>query len=223
MLAQEVRNKLLSVLRLSYNDVSHIVDKMRALSSFELLVGTIISQNTNWRNVERAMENMKRKGLMHIDDILSADVSEIEDALRVSGLYRVKARRIKEIAEIIKTWSISLDDVLSMPLEVARAKLMELPAVGHKTADVMLAFKARAPVIPIDTHIRRVAKRLGLVDEKAKYKEIRLALESFVPPNERALFHLALIKFGREICRARDPACSKCPLNSVCKSSRVKP
>lgn len=222
-MAQEVKNELLNVLRRSYEDVNRIAEKMRTLNSFELLLSTIISQNTNWRNVERAMENMRRKGLVHLNGILSADIAELEDALRVSGLYRVKALRIKEIAEIIKTWNTDLDGILSMSFEDARTKLMELPAVGYKTADVMLAFKARAPVIPIDTHIRRVAERLGLVDKKASYEEIRLTLESFVPPEERDLFHLALIKFGREICRARDPACSKCPLNSVCMSRRVKP
>ncbi|MEM4576494.1 MAG: endonuclease III [Candidatus Nezhaarchaeales archaeon] len=218
-----MKNELLNVLRRSYEDVNRIAEKMRTLNSFELLLSTIISQNTNWRNVERAMENMRRKGLVHLNGILSADIAELEDALRVSGLYRVKALRIKEIAEIIKTWNTDLDGILSMSFEDARTKLMELPAVGYKTADVMLAFKARAPVIPIDTHIRRVAERLGLVDKKASYEEIRLTLESFVPPEERDLFHLALIKFGREICRARDPACSKCPLNSVCMSRRVKP
>jgi len=218
----DLRAELLSVARLFYDDVSSILEEFEALSPFELLISTIISQNTNWKNVQRAMRNMRERGLVTIDGVLKADVSELEDALRVAGLYRVKARRIKEIAERLRSWGVSLDDVLSMPFSYARAKLMELPAVGRKTADVMLAFKSRAPVIPIDTHIERVAKRLGLVDEKADYEEVRLALESFVSPHERALFHLALIKFGREVCRARNPSCSQCPLSTYCKSSNVK-
>jgi len=218
----DLRAELLSVARLLYDDVSSILKRFEALSPFELLISTIISQNTNWKNVQRAMRNMRERGLVTIDGVLRADVSELEDALRVAGLYRVKARRIKEIAERLRSWGVSLDDVLSMPFSDARAKLMELPAVGRKTADVMLAFKSRAPVIPIDTHIERVAKRLGLVDEEADYEEVKLALESFVPPHERALFHLALIKFGREVCRARNPSCSQCPLSAYCKSSNVK-
>lgn len=221
--ALDLRAELLNVARFFYDDVSPILKRFESLSPFELLISTIISQNTNWKNVERAVKNMKERGLMTIDGVLKAGLSELEDSLKVAGLYRVKAQRIKEIAERLKSWGIGLEGVLSMPLDGARAKLMELPAVGRKTADVMLAFKSRAPVIPIDTHIERVAKRVGLVDEKADYEEVRLALESFVPPQERALFHLALIKFGREVCRARNPSCYKCPLSASCKSSDVRP
>ena len=219
----DFKAELLNVARLFYDDVSPILKRFEALSPLELLISTIISQNTNWKNVERAMKNMRERGLVTVDGILKADVSELEDAMRVAGLYRVKARRIKEIAERLRSWGVGLEDVLSMPFNEARAKLMELPAVGHKTADVMLAFKSRAPVIPVDTHIERVAKRLGLVDERAGYEEVRLALESFVPPLERALFHLALIKFGREVCRAKNPLCPECPLSPSCKSSSVRP
>ena len=221
--ALDLRAELLNVARLFYDDVSPILRRFESLSPFELLISTIISQNTNWKNVERAMKNMRDKGLVTVDGILRASLSELEDSLRVAGLYRVKARRIKEIAERLRSWGVGLERVLSMPFSEARAKLMELPAVGHKTADVMLAFKSRAPIIPVDTHIERVAKRLGLVDERADYEEVRLALESFVPPQERALFHLALIKFGREVCRARNPSCSKCSLSSLCKSATSGP
>ncbi len=219
----DLRTELLNVARLSYEGVRFILRRFEALSPFELLISTIVSQNTNWKNVERAMKNMRERGLVTIDGVLRADVSELEDALRVAGLYRVKAQRIKEIAERLRSWGTSLEEVLSMPFGDARAKLMELPAVGPKTADVMLAFKSGAPVVPVDTHIERVAKRLGLVDEKADYEGVRLALESFVPPHERALFHLALIKFGREVCRAKNPSCFECPFNASCRSSNVRP
>ncbi|MEM0217827.1 MAG: endonuclease III [Candidatus Nezhaarchaeales archaeon] len=217
-----LKSKLLNIIRCFYDDIAPILLRLTSLNPFELLISTIISQNTNWKNVEKAIANMKNRGLLSTDSILKADVSEIEDALKVAGLYRVKARRIKEIAEKLRSWSMSLEEILAMRFEYARSKLMELPAVGYKTADVMLAFKANAPVIPIDTHIERIVKRLGLVDEGAGYEDVRAILESFVSPNERALFHLALIKFGREVCKARRPNCHKCPLNDVCKSSNVR-
>jgi len=218
-----LKAELLNIARLFYDDVSPVLRKFEALSPFELLISTIVSQNTNWKNVERAMKNMRERGLVTVDGVLRADVSELEEALKIAGLYRIKARRIKEIAERLKAWDVGLEGVLSMPFNGARAKLMELPAVGRKTADVLLAFKSRAPVIPVDTHIERVIKRIGLVDEGADYEEVRLVLESFVPPHERALFHLALIKFGREVCKARNPSCSKCSLSASCRSSTVKP
>jgi len=220
---KSAEDKLLTTVRAFYDDVKKILDRFKRVSSFELLISTIISQNTNWKNVEKAMANLRDRHLLSIDDILEANISDLEDALRVAGLYRVKAVRIKEIAGRLKSWGLSLEDILSLDPQDARAKLMELPAVGYKTADILLTFKADVPVIPIDTHIERVAKRLGLVGRNAGYEEIRRRLESFVPPNERALFHLALIKFGREICRARNPACDVCPLSDVCSSSSVKP
>ncbi|MDH5815328.1 MAG: endonuclease III [Candidatus Nezhaarchaeota archaeon] len=218
-MTSHLKSRLLDTIRCLYDDVIPVMLRLKSLSPFELLVSTIISQNTNWKNVEKAIANMRSKGLLSIDGILKADVSEIEGALRVAGLYRVKARRIKEIAEKLRGWGMNLDEVLAMRFEDARSKLMELPAVGYKTADVVLAFKANAPVIPIDTHIERIVKRLGLVEERVGYEDMRAALESFVPPNERALFHLALIKFGREVCKARRPNCHKCPLSDVCRSS----
>lgn len=221
-MTSDLRSKLLNTIRCFYEDVVSALLRFTSLDSFELLVSTIISQNTSWRNVERAMANMRSRGFLSVDGILKADVLELEDALRVAGLHRVKAQRIKEIAEKLRAWSMSLDDVLAMRFEDARSKLMELPAVGYKTADVMLAFKANAPVIPIDTHIERITKRLGLVNKKAGYEDVRIALESFVPPSERALFHLALIKFGREVCRARRPMCHECPLSDLCSSSNIR-
>ena len=220
---KNVESRLLECIRAFYGDVRGILDIFKGLNPFELLISTIISQNTNWKNVERAMANLRNEKLLSIDEVLKADIGVLERALRVAGLYRVKAVRIKEIAGRLKSWGLSLEDILSLDPQDARAKLMELPAVGYKTADILLTFKADVPVIPIDTHIERVAKRLGLVGRNAGYEEIRRRLESFVPPNERALFHLALIKFGREICRARNPACDVCPLSDVCSSSSVKP
>jgi len=215
-----LEKKLLEVARGFYGDVEKILEKFKLMNSFELLVGTIISQNTNWKNVEKAMANMRSKGFLTVDGIINADVHELEKALKVAGLYRVKARRLKEVAHKLRDWGLSLDDVLSMRFEEARARLMELPSVGYKTADVLLVFKSGFPLIPIDTHINRIVKRLRLVNDEADYEEIRLRLESFVPPSERALFHLALIKFGRDVCRARDPLCGRCPLSDLCPSRR---
>lgn len=210
-------------MRMFYDDVATIVERFKNMNAFELLISTIISQNTSWKNVTRAMANLKEKGLLSIDGILRAEVGELEQALKVAGLYRVKAAKIKEIAKRLSCQGLNLDSILSLSYSDARAKLMELPAVGRKTADVLLAFKAGAPVIPIDTHISRVSKLLGLVNDDADYEEIRARLEAFVPQAERALFHLALIKFGREVCKAKRPQCHVCPLNDVCvyRASRL--
>ncbi|MDI9619452.1 MAG: endonuclease III [Candidatus Nezhaarchaeota archaeon] len=215
---EALKNRLLKVARTYYRTVEEVLRNFNKVSSFELLVSTIISQNTSWRNVEKAIANLKSRGLLSIERILGVDVKELEEALRVAGLYKVKALRIRELAGRLKAWGSSLDELISLNMDEARAKLMELPAVGYKTADVLLAFKASAPVIPVDTHIERIAKRLGIVKRGSRYEEVRQALEGFVPHDERGLFHLALIEFGRKICKSRRPACSVCPLRGLCPS-----
>jgi endonuclease III len=107
--ALDLRAELLNVARLFYDDVSPILRRFESLSPFELLISTIVSQNTNWKNVERAMKNMRERGLVTVDGILRASLSELEDSLRVAGLYRVKARRIKEIAERLRSWGVGLE------------------------------------------------------------------------------------------------------------------
>ncbi|MEM1812156.1 MAG: hypothetical protein QW730_06035, partial [Candidatus Nezhaarchaeales archaeon] len=121
-MTSHLKSRLLDTIRCLYDDVIPVMLRLKSLSPFELLVSTIISQNTNWKNVEKAIANMRSKGLLSIDGILKADVSEIEGALRVAGLYRVKARRIKEIAEKLRGWGMNLDEVLAMRFEDARSK-----------------------------------------------------------------------------------------------------
>jgi endonuclease-3 len=98
---------------------------------------------------------------------------------------------------------------------------MEMPGVGPKTADILLAFVARNPVIPVDTHIARVTKRLGIAPPNANYEKTRTSLESLIPPKDRVRLHLSVIAFGREICKAPRPRCGICPVNKRCPSSIV--
>jgi len=149
-----------------------------------------------------------------------APIEELIECIRPAGLYRTKAPRIKEISRIVlERFSGDLKSILKRDPDEARAMLLELPGVGYKTADVLLAFVAGHPTIPIDTHVTRVSKRLGVVRKKANYEEIRLALERIVPANRRVRMHLSLIRFGREICKAPKPLCPKCPVNRTCPSA----
>ena len=98
---------------------------------------------------------------------------------------------------------------------------MALPGVGPKTADILMAFVAEHPVIPVDTHIARVTKRLGIAPMNANYETIRTNLEALIPPEKRVRLHLSLIEFGRAICKAPTPRCPVCPVNKWCPSSTV--
>jgi len=105
---------------------------------------------------------------------------------------------------------------LSLPLAQTREILMEMPGVGPKTADVVLLFSANQPTIPVDTHVNRVSKRLGLAPKDGGYEEVRLALQQRFEPKDYLAVHLLLIALGRKFCKARKPLCPDCPVNSHC-------
>jgi endonuclease-3 len=192
-------------------------------TSFETLVGTILSQNTNDMNRDRAMSRLKSRFEITPKVLSEAPVDELIECIRPAGLYRVKAPRIKKTSTIIlDQFGGDLDSILERKPSEARSILTELPGVGYKTADILLAFQASYPTIPVDTHVMRVSKRLGIVRKNAGYEETRLALEKLVPTNRRVRMHLSLIRFGREICRAPKPLCPKCLVNRTCPSSTTR-
>lgn len=191
--------------------------------AFHLLVATILSQNTNWRNVERALNNLEAHISVTPEALLELGPKVLEQLIRPAGLHRVKAVKLVEASKFIKErLQGGLDDALKLPLEDARRILMEIPGVGPKTADVLLAFAAGRGVLPVDTHIDRVSKRLGLVRKGAGYEEVKARLEALIPASERRWMHLALIEFGREVCRALRPKCRECPVNRLCPSRRIE-
>ena len=189
---------------------------------FKVLVRTIISQSTAEVNTRRAYRNLSRKIPLTPQSLAKTDIKEIEEALFVAGLYRNKSRIIKKISQmIIKEFDGSLDFIYSMPLKEAREKLMGLPGVGPKTADIVLLFCARRPVLPIDTHVNRVSKRLGLVPLEANYERIREELQALYRPEEYFKVHMLFISLGRRICKAGRPKHSKCPVSYLCPATNI--
>lgn len=184
---------------------------------FQTLIRTVLSQATNDRNRDRAYKNLSEKYEINPKALATADVHEIEKAIRVGGLFRNKSRKIRELSKVVlERYNGSLGFVCSQPLEKARSMLMGIPGVGPKTADVVLLFSAGKPTVPVDTHVDRVSKRLGLAPLKRDYEEIRRALESLYSPTDYLAIHLLLISLGRTYCRARNPRHKPCPVNSLC-------
>jgi endonuclease-3 len=190
---------------------------------FQTLIITVLSQATADKNTARAFENLSRRFSITPEALAKASVEDIERAIRVGGLYRNKSKVIKTISRIIlEKFNGSLDFIQSLPLEEARKILLNMPGVGPKTADVVLLFCAGKPTIPIDTHVNRVSKRLGLVPPKADYEGVRRALETLYSPNDYLHVHLLLISLGRKYCKARKPLCKPCPVNTLCPSKRLE-
>jgi endonuclease-3 len=189
---------------------------------FETLVHTILSQNTNDRNSDAAMRKLRKRYRITPQVLSKVRVRELIPLIRSAGLYTSKAPRIKEVSRIVKEqYGGRLAPILNLPYAEAKEKLMAMPGVGPKTADILLAFVAKNPVIPVDTHIARVTKRLGIAPANANYEKTRTSLEALIPPKDRVKLHLSVIAFGREICKAPRPRCAICPVSEWCPSSTV--
>jgi endonuclease-3 len=186
---------------------------------FKTLIVTIISQNTNDKNTEKAFENLSNKFRITPETLSKAETGQIEECLKSAGLYRNKAKAIRQVSKIVlERYHSDLTQVLSMPFEEAREELLQLPGVGPKTADVVLLFCAGKPTVPVDTHVNRVSKRLGLSSKEADYECVREPLQSLYNPKDYLAVHLLLILHGRRYCRARAPLCNECPLCNLCPS-----
>lgn len=190
----------------------------RELTPFERLVSTILSQNTSREATIKGFENL-RKRFKIIPEVLAQEkVEEIKDCIRPSGLYNTKAPRIRDVARIIlKEYGGDLNSICRLPRTKARERLLKIPGVGFKTADVLLSVVCGRASFPVDTHITRIAKRWKIVKGSAGYEETRLALEALIPREKRQRAHLSLIEFGREICGARRPRCLNCPVYRECE------
>ncbi len=188
------------------------------------LVRTILSQNTSDTNSGRAFDMlMSTFGSWEV--IASAPVQEIAHAIKVGGLSRIKAVRIKQIFNVIEKehGCISLDFLSSLNASEAKDYLMRLPGVGEKTASCVLLFSLGKPCLPVDTHVFRVAKRLGLIDARVSINEAHRLLQQQVSPLKVYQFHILMIEHGRKVCHARNPQCDSCILRNDCPSSSTHP
>jgi len=189
---------------------------------FQILIVTIISQNTADRNTARAFENLSKRFKITPEALANAETGQIEHCLKPAGLYRNKAKTMKRISKIIiEQHHGNLESILSMPFEEAREVLMNFPGVGPKTADVVLLFSARKPTIPVDTHVERTSKRLGLAPANGNYETVRKSLQSLYYLKDYLAVHVLLILHGRKYCKARDPLCRQCPVNALCPSRHL--
>ena len=190
--------------------------------SFKTLIVTIISQNTADRNAAKAFENLSKQFEIRPEALANAETRQIERCLKTAGLYRNKAKTIKQVSRrILEEFNGDLDQILSLPLEEARNTLMQFPGIGPKTADVVLLFSSKGRTIPVDTHVDRVTKRLGLAPLKGDYEGVRESLQSIYDPKDYLAVHVLMIAHGRKYCKARKPLCKECPIRAFCPSRHL--
>lgn len=191
-----------------------------ALPAVDELILTLLSQSTtdinSWRGYQALLARYN-----NWDALADAPVPEIIACIRCCGLAVQKAPRMKAILQRIRAehGEISLDFLRDEPVEAALEYLLSFKGVGRKTASCILLFSLGKAVMPVDTHVLRVAKRLALVPENCNAERAHALLEEIVPESEYLSFHLNVIAHGRQICRARNPQCGQCPLADICSSN----
>jgi len=212
----ELLARLKSALTVDENEFTALKVFKESKNPFKVLIATIISQNTAESNAFKAYERLELSVGVTPSKLASTPTNIIEEAIRPAGLWRQKARAIKSLAvEVLNGLDLFS---LYRDKEEARRVLTSIPGIGEKTVDVYLAL-FRGDVIPVDTHVRRVAKRLGLTSSST-YVRIRRDLEDFFPPDVRLQAHFYLILLGRRFCKAKSPDCGNCPLSYMCLSRR---
>lgn len=184
----------------------------------EALILTILSQNTSDSNRDRAFARLK-EAFPTWEDALSAGVQGVEQAIRIGGLARVKARRIVRLLEDLKATGggVTLEWLRGLTPQDAERALLTIPGVGKKTARCVLVFELGHPAFPVDTHVLRVAKRIGWVKERATADRAHEVLAGLIPPEAMHALHMNMIRLGRTICRPRRPRCESCPLRGRCR------
>lgn len=183
------------------------------------LIRTILSQNTNDKNSDRAFESLRERFPVW-EEVLNADSEEVADAIRTGGLANQKSVRIQGVLEWLKEsyGELSLDFICDMETEEAIKLLSKLKGVGLKTINVMLCFSCGKDVFPVDTHILRITKRLELVPANATADKAHEIMGKLFPEGKSFSLHMNIIKFGRTVCHARKPECQGCPLMKHCNA-----
>jgi endonuclease-3 len=185
----------------------------------DVLIETILSQNTNDRNRDIAFQRLKVR-FPHWEDILEAKTKSIVSAIRPGGLAEQKARRIREILHWIKgrEGRLSLSFLKKMDSEEIKKTIGALKGIGPKTLHCLFLFGLGRDAFPVDTHILRIGKRLGFIPEGMNAEKAHPWMVPLIPKKRSLSLHLNLIRFGREVCKARNPQCNACFLNKECLS-----
>jgi endonuclease-3 len=209
--------------------ISHLLEKgygiptrKRGADPLGVLIETILSQNTNDLNRDRAFQRLKAR-FPHWEDLLRAKTEAVIQAIRPGGLAKQKTKRILDLLQWIREreGELSLAFLRRMSSEEIKKILGDLKGIGPKTVHCLLLFGMGREAFPVDTHVLRVGKRLGFIPERMSGELAHRWMASLVPRGKALSFHLNLIQFGRSICKAKNPQCLSCFLRSECHYWRI--
>lgn len=185
-----------------------------AQSNLEMILGAILTQNTAWTNVERAIENLKTEQLINITTLATVEREQLAQAIRPAGYFNQKSRTIQEMAQTLQTrFAGSLDQLFALETEALRTELLSWRGIGPETADSILLYAAKRPIFVIDAYTKRFLSRHGLCAEKAGYDHVAELFTDALPRDVQLYneYHALIVRLGKEHCNPK-PQCTGCPL-----------
>jgi endonuclease-3 related protein len=193
-------------------------------SPFEIAIGAILTQNTAWTNVEKAIENLKRAGLLDVRAMLAAPEEALETALRPSGYFRQKTQKVKRFcAHLIAHYDGRMDRMARRPLDELRKELLGLKGIGPETADDILLYACDKTVFVVDAYTHRIFSRHGFIPAKIGYEDLRAFFEGNLEPDGHTFkeYHGLIVWVGKDFCR-KQPRCAECPLGPLLRRGEPK-
>ncbi len=197
-----------------------------AETPFEVMVGAILTQNTAWGNVEKAIANLAVAEALTPDTITALPMDELERLIRPSGYFRQKAKRLQLFSSfLMDRYKGDLNLLFSGSLEKTREVLLAQKGIGPETADSMLLYAGHFPSFVVDAYTIRIFSRLGILSEKEKYAEVRSFFMNHLPHDTRLFneYHALIVELGKTLCKKKKPICSACPLQEACSFPRKFP
>lgn len=194
-------------------------------TSFEVMVGAILTQNTSWRNVEKAIQRLKGRGVLNPEGIHYLKKSQLAPLIKPSGYYRVKADRLKAFINFLyKEFDADLKRMGREKLGELREKLLRVNGIGPETADSILLYGLKKPIFVVDAYTKRILSRHEVISEKASYEEIQKLFMDHLPLDEKLFneYHALLVYLGKTVCK-KIPRCDICPIKGVAQSPKRLP
>ncbi|MCH8285483.1 endonuclease [candidate division KSB1 bacterium] len=189
-----------------------------AESSFEVILGAILTQNTSWHNVEKALKNLKRVNGLEPENIAALTGDDLINAIRPSGFYKQKAKTIKAFLEYYKCkYNYKIRNTPKATLDIIRQELLSIYGIGEETADCILLYAFNIPTFVVDEYTKRILSRVGLIETGVTKKLLKDIIENALQKNTSLYneFHALFVNLGKEYCR-KNPECQNCPLRDAC-------
>jgi endonuclease III related protein len=189
---------------------------------FEIMVGAILTQNTSWKNVEKAIQSLKNDGGLNPEGIYRLKKSQLASLIKSSGYYRIKANRVKAFVNFLfENYDGNISRMRKEKLETLRQQLLGVKGIGPETADSILLYSLGKPIFVVDAYTKRILSRHGMISERVSYEEIQRLFMNHLPHNKRLFneYHALFVHLGKTVCK-KIPRCDICPIKGIAQRAK---